>query len=130
MSFKQTLFIFSFSLISALIFGIVFTFVGYLFANILGFPVSFGTEQIAMEASGAFYGSLATSIGVLVGIRFVTKKMGQALPGLHVVVTTLCLAVGQLFLREYLSLYTLILFAVVSSLILTMVYSYSVTKSS
>ncbi len=122
---KHSFSIFFSTLLTSLVFGALFGFIGYIFADNLGFPVTLGTEEISMDASMAFYGTVGIVVGALVGSLIASKALKYTSKFIYALVITLFLLGVGLFLRDYMGLYTFIVYAAICSIALTAVTSYS-----
>ncbi len=121
--------IFFAGLLGAIIFGIVFGLIGLLFADYLGFPLSLGSEEFMMGASMIFYSTLAIPVGAYLGSLKTAKALSYTTKSLYCYLTGFILIAIGLFLKDYVSVYSLLAFGAVSALVFAMVMGVSASKS-
>ena len=121
--------IFFAGLLGAIIFGIVFGLIGLLFADYLGFPLSLGSEEFMMGASMIFYSTLAIPVGAYLGSLKTAKALSYTTKSLYCYLTGFILIAIGLFLKDYVSVYSLLAFGAVSALVFAMVMGVSARKS-
>jgi len=123
------LYIFFAGLLGAISFGIVFGLIGLLFADYLGFPLTLGAEEFMMGASMIFYSTLAIPVGAYIGCLKTAKYLSYTTKDLYSYFTGFVLIAIGLFLKDYVSVYSLLAFGAVSALVFAMVMGVSARKS-
>lgn len=109
--------------IGAVLFWFVFTVLAALFPGYLGFPMTRGSEELAMEAAVLFYGIVAVPLGAVAGTLVALKSFGFKFKPIYIIfIASILVAIGLIF-EENFSIFTFIFYAIISSFLLATISS-------